>query len=265
LTGDPLIEGVRWVYEQTVAQAEKRLKPHCGLILTGHCYMQGGELSQLSERRIFGGGEHALPVDLFSETIDYVALGHLHKGQKVGGREWVRYSGSPLPLSVTERDYKHGVRLITLNQKGEVASQESIPVPRTVPYLRVPQRGALSVEQALIALGELPLPADDPGLDMRPFLEVVVELTGPEPGLRNLIDRALEGVPVRLAGIQVMRAGNQKALADSTEAHSLEELKPEDVFCQIHQKRYNCPPQESLSRAFGEILEQVQNPSGADT
>ena len=120
LSGDPLIEGMRQIYAAALQAARQRLEKKQSLIMTGHCYMQGGELSEMSERRIFGGGEHALPADLFPDDVDYVALGHLHKGQRVGGRDAVRYSGSPLPLSVTERDYRHSVGVITLGESGRV-------------------------------------------------------------------------------------------------------------------------------------------------
>ena len=260
--GDPLIEGVRWIYKEAVTTAQKQLKTDCGLILTGHCYMHGGEISKLSERRIFGGGEHALPADIFPKNIDYVALGHLHKGQRVGGREEIRYSGSPLPLSVTERNYHHGVRAITMDESGRVKKQESIAVPRTVPYLRIPKQGSLPLPDALDALKNLALEPIDPGLDLRPFLEVVIKLDGPEPGLRSHIDQALEGKAVRLAGIQAITEGAAGSLADNTQASSLDEIKPEKVFRLIHQKKYNREPDPALNKAFAEILEDLLNPTG---
>ncbi|MBF0453383.1 MAG: exonuclease SbcCD subunit D C-terminal domain-containing protein [Magnetococcales bacterium] len=252
--GDPLIEGVRWIYEQTLAEADKRMGPNCGLILTGHCYMQGGEISQLSERRIIGGGEQALPASLFPESVTYVALGHLHRGQRVGGRERVRYSGSPLPLSVTERDYCHAVRLITLDDGGQIAKQTSLKVPRTVPYLRVPSRGALPLAQALAALEALPLADPDPGHDFWPFLEVAIQLTGPEPGLRSQIDQALAGKPVRLAGIRTETPGQQRPLADVAREKSLDEIEPGAVFRLLHQQRFNQAPEVALCKAFDEIV-----------
>ncbi|MBF0357157.1 MAG: exonuclease SbcCD subunit D C-terminal domain-containing protein [Magnetococcales bacterium] len=251
--GDPLVAGVSWVYAQIIEEAKKQLNSDCGLILTGHCYMQGGDISQFSELRILGGGEHALPVDLFPQAVDYVALGHLHKAQKVGERDEVRYSGSPLPLSVTERDYHHAIRVIELDDKGSVARQESIKVPRVVEYLRVPNRGSLSLKDAVAALEKLPLAPQDPGLDLRPFLEVVVELTGPEPGLGSKINQALEGKAVRLAGIQALTTGAENSLADTTTAHSLEEINPEEVFSQLHIQKYQKEPELELIKAFAEI------------
>lgn len=53
------------------------------------------------------------------DVFDYVALGHIHSGQKVG-REEVRYSGSPLKYSLSEVSHRKSVPLVTLGKKGEV-------------------------------------------------------------------------------------------------------------------------------------------------
>ncbi len=57
---------------------------------------KGGETSD-SERPIIISNEEALSTTLFEDAVDYVALGHLHKPQKVG-QPHIRYSGSPIPL-----------------------------------------------------------------------------------------------------------------------------------------------------------------------
>lgn len=112
---DPLIEGVRQLYAQVLDAARARRQPGQALLATGHCYMVGTDVSRLSERRILGGNQHALPVDIFPDDVTYVALGHLHKAQRVGGRENVRYAGSPLPLALDEARYRHQVYVVDLD------------------------------------------------------------------------------------------------------------------------------------------------------
>ena len=53
--------------------------------------------------------------------FDYVAMGHIHSAQAVG-RETVRYAGSPLKYSVSEREIRQTktVPIVTLKEKGEV-------------------------------------------------------------------------------------------------------------------------------------------------
>lgn len=66
-----------------------------------------------------------------------MALGHLHLAQRVAKKEQVRYSGSPLPLSMSERGYNHQVVMVELDG-AEVTGIESVSVPRAVDMLKVP-------------------------------------------------------------------------------------------------------------------------------
>ena len=77
--------------------------------------MAGGSVSEDSERSLIIGNAEALPASLFGPSISYVALGHLHKPQKVNGEERIRYSGSPIPLSFSEIGYQHQILDITLD------------------------------------------------------------------------------------------------------------------------------------------------------
>jgi len=149
-----LAAGVRAVYDEVLAAARARRQPGQALVAMGHCYMVKGELSEVSERKILGGNQHALPLDIFPDDLAYVALGHLHKPQRVG-RDSVRYSGSPLPLSMGERDYRHQVCLVEISG-AEMASVESLAVPRAVDLLRVPRTGALPPDELLAELKKLP-------------------------------------------------------------------------------------------------------------
>jgi len=255
--GDPLIEGVRAVYADVLEGARARRAPGQALVAMGHCYMVGTELSELSERRILGGNQHALPVDLFPEDVAYAALGHLHKAQRVGGREGVRYSGSPLPLSLSERAYAHQVLLVELDGE-RLGSVTSLPVPRVAEMLRVPASGEGSLEAVVKALQALP-PAEEGLPDWRrPFLEVCVELPRPEPALRRQVETALEGKAARLVKLTPRYTGVGQALAEVHPGPSLKERTPEDVFRARYARYYAGPPEPPLLEAFHLLLTQVQ-------
>jgi len=64
------------------------------------------------------GGLDAIDTTLI-ERFDYVALGHLHGAQKVGA-ENIRYAGSPVKYSFSERDQKKSVTLVELKEKGQL-------------------------------------------------------------------------------------------------------------------------------------------------
>ena len=249
---DPLIEGVRAVYREAVAEARRRREPGQALLGGGHCYMAGGDPSDLSERRILVGGEHALPAGLFPEDLVYVALGHLHKAQKVGGHEHVRYSGSPIPLSFAELHYKHQVVLVELSGE-EVERIEPRPVPRSVELLRL---GPLEPEALLEALAGLPEADDTPRREW-PLLEARALLDEPEPGLRARVDEAVADRRVRL--LRLGREGRRReAAAAQPVPRSLRELQPEEVFRRRwDESEFSGDPPEELLRAFRELLEEV--------
>ncbi|MFM5335290.1 exonuclease SbcCD subunit D C-terminal domain-containing protein [Aeromonas enteropelogenes] len=246
---DRLIEGVRQIYAEVLTEGRKRCEQDQALIAMGHAYLAAGQLSELSERRVLGGNQHALPADIFTDA-DYTALGHLHLAQRPA--EGVHYSGSPLPLSLTETGYRHQVLEVTL-EAGQLAAVEAIPVPRSVEMIRLPLG---SLDEALAAIDALELP--DRPQEAQPFLEVRLLLPKPEARIRERILAALAGKPVRLARINTQYQGSGQGLADGRERHRLDELSPTEVFRLCYQRQFEGEPEVGLVASFEEILEQVK-------
>ncbi|MEZ6960595.1 MULTISPECIES: exonuclease SbcCD subunit D C-terminal domain-containing protein [unclassified Aeromonas] len=246
---DRLIEGVRQIYAEVLAEGRKRCEQDQALIAMGHAYLAAGQLSELSERRVLGGNQHALPADIFAGA-DYTALGHLHLAQRPA--EGVHYSGSPLPLSLTETGYRHQVLEVTL-EAGQLTAVEPIPVPRSVEMIRLPLG---SLDEALAAIDALELP--DRPQEAQPFLEVRLLLPKPEARIRERILAALAGKPVRLARINTQYQGSGQGLADGRERRRLDELSPTEVFRLCYQRQFEGEPEVGLVASFEEILEQVK-------
>ena len=201
--GDPLISGMKTLYAELFARLQQQASNGESLILTGHCYMVNGAVSELSERKILGGNQHALPVELFPDAIAYVALGHLHLAQQVGANEHIRYSGSPIPLSFDEIDYPHQLVQVDIRPSG-MAGQSiettAIKIPRSVQLLRIPNGKDFAVLSEVIAQLE-GLSLDDLPIEQRPLLELRIRLDKPEPGLRLQIEDVIAKLPVRLLKI----------------------------------------------------------------
>jgi exonuclease SbcD len=134
-------------------------------IATGHLTVTGSSASD-SEREIHIGGLGAIDTKLFPEVFDYVALGHLHRPQSCGGRDEVRYSGSPIPLSFSEATDHKEIRILDF-QSGKLAAQHQLPIPptRRLFQLRV-RRENLSAEIASFSPAEAELEA---------WVELVIE------------------------------------------------------------------------------------------
>jgi exonuclease SbcD len=254
----PLIEGVRQIYARALECARARRGPGQALLATGHCYMVGTAISRLSERRILGGNQHALPADVFAADVTYAALGHLHKAQRVGGRDHVRYAGSPIPLALAEAEYRHQVCIAEF-AGAQLGGLHVVPVPRAVEMLRLPRRGAAPLPALLPALAGLePLGSERRASDpRRPLLEVSVALERPEPDLRLQIEQAMAGKWPRLVKVSVEYTGDGASLADGAPGLQLSELEPEDVFRRRYARDHAGEPPAEILAAFREVVAEV--------
>ena len=258
---DPSIDPLAAVYGEVIAGARAQRRSDQALIVTGHLYLAGADAQFLSERRVSIGGQESAPLRLFcqpGDDIDYVALGHIHRAQRVG-RETIRYAGAPLALSLDEASYKHQVLAIDF-EGGRVVDMRPLLVPRAVEIVRVPKRGAALLVDVLRELEALPLLVpDDPA---RPYLEVVIALDKPEPKLRALIETALDGKRPRLVYLHVEQTGDRAALGDRVDllsgARRLAELDPREVFVRLWARDHAQPPDAPVLTAFDRLLEEVR-------
>ena len=196
---DPLAEGTRALYQRVFQALHARRDSGQAIIVMGHCYMVGGQLSESSERKVLGGNQHPLPHDILGEDIAYAALGHLHVPQRVGGRDNFRYSGAVLPLSFDAKAVRHAVVIAEIVGT-QATSIRDLRVPRPVPLVSVPNGGPLPLEMVLDILKSMPNRGDGPD-EERPLLEIHVALDKPERALRKRIDEAMQGKEARLVRI----------------------------------------------------------------
>ncbi len=81
-------------------------------VLITHTFAAGGEASE-SERPLSIGGSSVVDAAYFND-FDYVALGHLHRPQRIGG-ENIRYSGSLMKYSFSEATQKKHIPIIEMD------------------------------------------------------------------------------------------------------------------------------------------------------
>ncbi|MBP3721137.1 MAG: exonuclease SbcCD subunit D [Clostridia bacterium] len=95
-------------------------------VLVAHQFVTGAERSDSEDVSV--GGMDNVDASVF-EPFDYVALGHIHGPQRIG-RETVRYCGTPLKYSFSERNHVKSVTVVTLGEKGrtEIRTVPLIPL-----------------------------------------------------------------------------------------------------------------------------------------
>ncbi|MER2164687.1 MAG: exonuclease subunit SbcD, partial [Psychrobacter alimentarius] len=107
---------------------------HIPIIATGHLFAAGGKTTDDDGvRDLYVGSLGQISADMFDEGFDYVALGHLHVPQRVGGLESIRYSGSPIAMGFGEARQQKQVLLI---QFGATESFDNDSLrPNAIPQL----------------------------------------------------------------------------------------------------------------------------------
>ncbi|MGV3661634.1 MAG: exonuclease SbcCD subunit D C-terminal domain-containing protein [Prosthecobacter sp.] len=201
------------------------------VIAMGHLTVLGATTCD-SERDIHIGNLGAVGADVFT-GFDYVALGHLHRPQRVAGQENVRYSGSPIPLSFSEAaDAKSVVVLDTQDMKIESLA---LPLSRVLTRVKA-SRAQLAEDLAAV-------PAQS-------WAEVTVQIDAPEADLDRQVREAAGGrfeVLKVLAGLPASQAA-----AWQHAGPALNELQPREVFAELLRERALEPVE--LTPVFDELL-----------
>ncbi|XOF34894.1 MAG: exonuclease SbcCD subunit D C-terminal domain-containing protein [Candidatus Electrothrix sp. YB6] len=129
-----LIQGIKQHYSEVCAAAEEQrntLPRPVPLIGMGHLFTaNGSKVEGDGVRNLYVGSLASVSADAFPDSLDYLALGHLHAPQKVGGNETRRYSGAPLVMGFGEAEKKKSVCLLDFPASDPTApAVELLPVP----------------------------------------------------------------------------------------------------------------------------------------
>lgn len=251
------VDGICALYEEAFAHVNDKRGANQPVVAMGHLHALNAEITDLdkSERLIMGGVEY-IPGTAFPEPISYVALGHIHKAQRIGGNTEIRYSGSPIPMSFGERGYQHQVLAFELMSDGECGNLQSLKVPLSIPLLSVPDKHQ-PLDEVLKALMKLET-IDSRPLRVAPYLQVRVLLDGPEPALRHKIEQVLDGKYVRLARIDVRYPKRNEGTTEALlSPEALLALSPLEIFERYYEKKYNTPVPENLLKRFNEVANTV--------
>jgi len=105
-------------YTQAVAAAveEMKVNPLERNLLVTHQFVTGAERSDSEEISV--GGTDNVDATVF-DCFDYVALGHIHGPQRIG-RDTLRYCGTPLKYSFSERNHVKSLTIVDMKEKGTV-------------------------------------------------------------------------------------------------------------------------------------------------
>ncbi len=223
------------------------------VLATGHLYAAGAAPSD-SERTIHVGNLGQVTADHFPAIFDYVALGHLHRPQRVGGREHIRYSGSPIALSFSEIDHPKEVLVLDF-AGGKLAELRSLTVPGVRRLVRF--HGTLEeVSTGLVGY-------DNAGFALPAWADVQVHSELSQLEVADALLKVIEALDrqqlvvlarrhLRLLLVRPLGAPDDEA--ETALTRSLHDFTPREVF----EQRLASEPAEAraeLLRTFDELLE----------
>lgn len=216
-----IVAGIRTHYRRVCEAAEEQralMKNPVPIVAMGHLFTAGGQTTDGDGvRELYIGALAQVGADIFPGSIDYLALGHLHVPQEVGGSEFIRYSGSPFPIGFGEAGQEKMVVLIEFT--------ENKPRITNIPTPRFQELQTLTGDWTSISrkIDELK------SRQSRAWVEIVYEGDEIAGSLRGQLDEAVAGT-----GIEILRVRNnrilERALSRMDEGETLDDLDATEVF-----------------------------------
>jgi exonuclease SbcD len=229
---DVLLEAMRLI-NLDAAKRQKSVSKPLKVLVGSHAFIVGATKSD-SERNIKVGTLGEARSDVF-EGADYVAMGHLH-GSKHGIRapkgSVLRYSGSPIPFSFSERDHVKQVLIVEIDSKG--VKEEKIVI-HEVPQVRRMQQ----FEGTLAELNGRKFP------ETEDWVKVIIL----DPKVKNDVFETLKRKFPNLLEMEFKRHVGNGDKGDSSGVQ-LRELTPEDVTRRFVQRITESKPTKEVAAAI---------------
>jgi DNA repair protein SbcD/Mre11 len=246
-----LLEAIEQHYQQCYAAAlAERADRALPIIATGHLTTVGVTKSD-SVRDIYIGTLDAFPAQAFP-AADYIALGHIHRAQRIADSEHIRYSGSPIPLSFDELGREKSVFLLEFS--AQLDSVTPLPIPQFQPMQML--KGSMAeIEQQLGEFSEG---------DREQPVWLDIEITTQEylSDLQRRVEQLTEALPVEVLLVRRSREQRQRSLS-RMDNETLSELKVEEVFARrlAQEEQLDAEQAEQLTQLFRTTLAALENPS----
>jgi len=246
-----LLEAIEQHYQQCYAAAlAERAERELPIIATGHLTTVGVTKSD-SVRDIYIGTLDAFPAQAFPPA-DYIALGHIHRAQRIADSDHIRYSGSPIPLSFDELGREKSVFLLDFSHQLDAVTPLTIPLFQPMQMLK----GSMAeIEQLLTQF-------TDSDSELPVWLDIEITTQEYLSDLQRRIEQLTESLPVEVLLVRRSREQRQGSLA-RMDNETLSELKEEEVFARrlAQEEQLEAEQAEQLTQLFRTTLAALENPS----
>lgn len=216
-----LQEEIRSHYQKICAAAENIRNQHgfpLPIVAMGHLFTAGGRtVDGDGVRELYIGGLAHLHSSGFPECIDYLALGHLHIAQRVGGKEQYRYCGSPLAMGFNEAEQQKYILDVSLSPTELQVTPVQVPCFQDLVRL---QGDLASLTDSIKQLAEQESAA---------WLELCYSGSSDPGRLRQQLQDAVQDTSLHILRIRTNHS-TAAHLQQKKPTESLDDLSVEDVF-----------------------------------
>lgn len=236
-------------YEATAIRCKLINTSHAPVIAMGHLFATGGTISD-SEQNIYVGTLGHIGAEDFPTYFDYIALGHLHRPQIIGGNPKVRYSGSPHVLSFSEVGYEKKVIILKI-EDNQISDIKEAIIPHFREFYRLNGTISECIEKFPDVISN--------SYQLRPWVEIVLneESNINTDELKKAAEKYTFEILKTALKTQKQNIGIEKLLENSK---SIKELLPTEVFkLKCLENGFILEERPDIEDAFNEILQQVKN------
>ena len=209
-------------------------------VLVAHQFVTAGSATpEVTDSELSLGGIDNVDVSAF-DAFDYVALGHVHRPQRIG-RDEVRYAGSLLKYSFSEINYPKSACVVDLGAKGDVM-YELVPIS--------PMRDMREIKGPLEAILA---PEVLEQSNKQDFVHVI--LTDEEPAI-NALARVRSAYP-NVMTIEYDNARTRHVSSVSPHAEALQELDPFQLFEKFYEEQNGTSLNEEQTKLVRSAVEEA--------
>jgi exonuclease SbcD len=248
------------LYQQAqllVSEIEKDQGILVPIIATGHLTALGVSMSDSQSdavRDIYIGTLEAFPSSAFP-PVDYIALGHIHRAQKVGKTEHIRYCGSPIALSFDEAKQDKRVLLVDFSSN-KLNTVTDLIIPRFQPLFMIKATLENLPEKLDEALAHEKL--NNVNNSEKIWLDIEIDNSEHLSDLSNRVNNIVSELPVEVLLVRRSKKSRQLQQGLTQKNITLNELSVDEVF-NSRLTELDWPSDEELARKerLGLMFKQV--------
>jgi exonuclease SbcD len=217
------------------------------IVAMGHLFASGGRtIDGDGVRDLYIGTLGQVRADIFPDSFDYLALGHLHVAQRVSGSEVRRYSGAPIPMNFGESGQQKIVLALNVDANAVTVQEIAVPCFQLLATVRGNWR---HIAERITAMKREPSSI---------WMEVLYEGDDVIGDLQERLRELVDGT-----ALEILRAKNlrlvERTLSRMATEETLDDLSIDDVFARCL-AAHEVPPEQQaeLVATFREAVAALQ-------